>query len=270
MTLENLVTDAGMLLYLAAAALAVLAEAKRRPALFGVVLWVLAAALAVHAFGIGMRWLRLGHGPYVNQYEILSSNIHTLHTALLFGVLAVRRLRPILAVALPLLSVMVLWFLLVTPVDSGLPVTYDTIWLPVHVWLGKIFMGLMIIAVGGCLVILLRWALHAKAFPSLPSAVIVDEINYRLVLLAFVFDGLMLIAGAVWAQDAWGRFWSWDPLETWSLLTWVGIAGYLHLRVTWRIRPQWSAMLLMALFALAYYTFFGIPFISTAAHRGVV
>lgn len=270
MTLENAATDAGMLLYLLAAAIAVLAEARRRPALLGAAIGVLVAALAVHAVGIGLRWQRLGHGPYVNQYEILSSNIHTLHTALLFGVLAVRRLRPLLSVALPFLSVMVVWFLAVVPVDSGFPVTYDTVWLPIHVWLGKIFLGLMVVAVGGCLVILLRWALHAKVFPALPSAVIIDEINYRLVLLAFVFDGLMLIAGAVWAQDAWGRFWSWDPLETWSLLTWVGIAGYLHLRVTRRIRPQWSAMMLMALFALAYFTFFGVPFVSTAAHRGVI
>lgn len=270
MTWEDATTNAGLLLYLAAAVIAVTAELRRRPALFAVAMTVVAAALVVHGIGIGLRWIRLDHGPYVNQYEILSSNVHTLHTALLLGVLGIRRLRPLLAAALPLLGVMVLWLLALEPVDSSFPVTYDTIWLPVHVWLGKVFMGIMLIAVGGCVVILLRWGLQAKLFPSLPSAVIVDEINYRLVLLAFVFDGLMLIAGAVWAQDAWGRFWSWDPLEIWSLLTWLALATYLHVRAMRRIRPQWSAIMLLAVFALAYYTFFGIPFISTAAHRGVI
>lgn len=270
MTLEHVATNAGLLLYLAAAIVAMIGELRRRPAWFGAAEGIVAAALVVHGIGIGLRWARLEHGPYVNQYEILSSNIHTLHMALLLGVLTVRRLRPLLAAALPLLAVMVTWMLVLEPVDSSFPVTYDTIWLPVHVWLGKMFMGIMLIAIGGCLVILLRWGLQAKVFPSLPSAIIIDEINYRLVLLAFVFDGLMLIAGAVWAQDAWGRFWSWDPLERWSLLTWLALATYLHVRATTRVRPQWSAVMLLLAFAVAYYTFYGVPFVSTAAHRGVI
>lgn len=269
MTGELLATNAGMALYLLAAGAAVLGELRRRPQ-FPLVLCLLCLALAAHGVGIGLRWERLGHGPYVNQYEILSSNIHTLHTAVLLGVLSVRRLRPALAVALPLLSVMVLWLLLIEPVDSSFPVTYDTFWLPIHVWLGKVFMGLLVITLANAMVILLRWGLQAKLLPRVPSSVVLDEINYRLLLMALGFDSLMLIAGAAWAQDAWGRFWAWDPLENWSFLTWLALVAYLHLRAATRLRPQWSSLMLMGVFALAYFTFFGIPFISTAAHRGVV
>jgi ABC-type transport system involved in cytochrome c biogenesis permease subunit len=268
MSAETVATTLGMALYLAAAGTAVAFELMRSRR-YGWVVGLLVAALIVHGTGIGLRWARLGHGPYVNQYEILSSNIHTLHTALLLGVLAISRLKPLLAAVLPMLSVMVVWFLVVPPTDSLFPITYATVWLPVHVWLGKIFMGIMMLAVGGSVVILLRWRLSPEMFPTLPHSRVIDEINYSLILLAFTFECLMLIAGAVWAQDAWGRYWSWDPLETWSFLTWLAVASFLHLRAVKRLRPHYSALLAISLFLLAYYTFFGVPFVSTNAHRGI-
>lgn len=269
MTLEQATTNAGMLVYLVAAAVAVVGEVRRRPT-YRLIIGLIVVALVVHGAGIGLRWERLEHGPYVNQYETLSGNIHTMHTALLLAVLAVPRLRPLLGAVLPLLAVMVVWFLSITPFDSILPLTYSTVWLPIHVWLGKIFMGVMLPAVGGSVVILVRWGLAAKVFPNLPRSGLLDEVNYRLVLLALVFDSLLLLAGALWAQDAWGRFWSWDPLETWSFLTWLSVVGYLHLRAVTPLRPQWSAVLVLLVFMIAYYTFYGVPFVSTSVHRGVV
>ncbi|MEO5375758.1 MAG: cytochrome c biogenesis protein CcsA [Alphaproteobacteria bacterium] len=268
MTAETAVTILGMAFYLAAAGTTVLLEVwrERSPSLsIGLVL----AGQLVHGIGIGLRWERLGHGPYVNLYEILSSSIHTLHTAVILAVLVVPRLKPMLVVLLPLLTPMVLWFLLVPPADSLVPVTYATVWLPVHVWLGKIFMGIMFIAVGGSTVILLRWWFGGGLFPMLPRSEAIDDIDTRLVLLAFVFDCAMLVAGAAWAQDAWGRYWSWDPLETWSFLTWLAVATFLHLRLAMRLRPHVPAMVLIAVFFLAYYTFFGMPFVSTSAHKGI-
>ena len=78
------------------------------------------------------------------------------------------------------------------------------------------------------------------------------------------------LGGAIWAQDAWGRYWAWDPLETWAFLTWLLVALSLHLRVTIRMSPNAYAYLVFAVFVVAFLTFFGVPFISQTPHQGAV
>jgi cytochrome c-type biogenesis protein CcsB len=73
----------------------------------------------------------------------------------------------------------------------------------------------------------------------LPTAATLDRMAYRVIAFAFPIWTFAVIAGAIWAQRAWGRYWGWDPKETWSFVTWVIYAGYLHARSTsgWRGRP---------------------------------
>ncbi|WP_431856902.1 cytochrome c biogenesis protein [Azospirillum sp.] len=264
--LEDWTLLGAIALYALAAVLAAIEARRGRvlpvPALVGM-------ALVVHAVSIALRWQRLGHGPYVDMFEALSSNVWSLHAVALAGVLLIPRLRGLLAAVLPVLQVLVVWLLTVEAQDTLFPVTYDTPWLPVHVLLGKVFLGVTVVAVGGSVVILLRrWT--GSGFAALPSTKLLDEINFRLVLLAFVFECLMLAAGAVWAQDAWGRYWNWDPLETWAFLTWLAVAGYLHLRVTRKPPPEVSALAILAIFVVAFGTFFGMPFVSVAPHKGMI
>ena len=80
----------------------------------------------------------------------------------------------------------------------------------------------------------------------------------------------MLIAGAVWAQDAWGRYWDWDPLETWAFATWLCMAGGLHLRAAFGLRPRLGSAILLFSFVMAFLTFFGVPFVSLNPHQGAV
>ncbi|WP_448191354.1 cytochrome c biogenesis protein CcsA [Azospirillum sp. sgz301742] len=256
-------------LYAVAAVMAVV-EARRGRTKPLPVAAPIAVALLVHAVSIALRWQRLDHGPYVDMFEVLSSNVWSLHAAALAAVLLMPRLRGLLAAVLPVLQILVLWLLTVEVRDTVFPVTYDTLWLPVHVFLGKVFLGITVVAVGGSIVILLRRWASPQGFAALPSTKLLDEINFRLVLLAFVFECLMLCAGAVWAQDAWGRYWDWDPLETWAFLTWMAVAGYLHLRVTKRPPPEVSALAILAIFVIAFGTFFGMPFISVAPHKGMI
>jgi len=99
----------------------------------------------------------------------------------------------------------------------------------------------------------------------------VDAALWPLFSLAFICHTFMLITGAAWAYSAWGRYWAWDPLETWTLITWLVIGLILHLRVTYRTIPRqvtWSAVVVV--FVLAFLTFFGIPFLSSAPHKGVM
>ncbi|MBC7952852.1 MAG: cytochrome c biogenesis protein CcsA [Rhodospirillaceae bacterium] len=267
--IENALLVAGLGAYILATLIAVMAELRGR------VIWrglapVLLLALLVHGAAIVLRWQRLDHGPYVNLFEILSSNVWSLHAALLAVVWALPRLRPILAATLPVLQVLVLWLLTVDAVDAPMPVTYQTVWLPVHVWVGKIFLGIVVVALGAAIVVLLRRLTGRALFPRLPASSALEEVGFRLVLLAFVFECMMLVAGAAWAQDAWGRYWAWDPLETWAFITWLAVALFLHIRVTFRPRPEISALAVVIIFLIAFATFFGMPFISTAPHKGMI
>lgn len=256
--------------YVAAGSLAIIAAVmNKRPG--RTVLALMAAGLALHTVSLALRWTRLGHGPFITMFEILSSNVWSL--ALLFSLAywRVRALRPAAAVVMPVLFVMMGWLLSTSPGEGHFPPTYHTAWLYVHVGLGKIFLGSVLVAVGIAGIILLRAAgLTVASLAALPDDIRFEELAFRFMVLGFVFETLMLIAGAIWAQDAWGRYWAWDPLETWAFMTWLTLAFFIHLRVAVKLRPRSSAVLIMTVFVLAFLTFFGVPFISTAPHQGAV
>ena len=95
-----------------------------------------------------------------------------------------------------------------------------------------------------------------------------DQMAWRFMGVALVFESLMLIAGAVWAQDAWGRYWDWDPLETAAFITWLALAAAIHVRLSYRTAPWVGALMIFGVFTLAFLTFFGVPFVSMAVHQG--
>jgi len=92
----------------------------------------------------------------------------------------------------------------------------------------------------------------AKRFPSLDT---LDQLSYRLVAFVFPLWTFAVIAGAIWAESAWGRYWGWDPKETWAFITWVAYAAYLHARVTvgWRgRRAAWLCIFAGSTFLFNY------------------
>ncbi len=261
---------AAVVLYVLAGSLAIFAVVlgKRPERTLQGLLW---GGLLVHGIAIVHRWIRLDHGPYITMHEILSSGVFGL---LFFYALAYWRYRPIrptAAVVLPLMFIMAGWMVLTDPKDAYVPPTYDTTWLVIHILFGKVFMGGVFIALGMAGVILLRrTAFGARHFTGLPSDRKLDDLAYRFMMLAFIFDTLMLIAGAIWAQDAWGRYWAWDPLETWAFITWLVLGFALHLRVTFKPSPVRGAWLVVAVFVLGFLTFYGVPFVSKVPHMGAV
>lgn len=265
---EARILTTAVLCYLAAAAYSVFSTgfgAGRQRATFA----LLGAALILHTLAIAFRWARLGHGPYVDMFEILSSNVWSLHLAALLVFLSLSRLRPALSTTLPLLSVLTVWMWVTPAKDTLPPVTYATIWLPIHVTLGKFFLGLATPAAGVGLVLIGRKVLGAS-FSSLPDTPSLETYIYRLLLVAVIFQTLMLIAGAAWAHNAWSRYWGWDPLESWAFVTWTATLLFLHLRPRSSARPMLGAAFSLLIFGLAFYTFFGVPFISTSPHKGAI
>jgi len=217
------------------------------------------------------RWQRLGHGPFVNLFELLISQLFSL--GVIYGLVywRVPAMRRSALVALPLLWVLGLWVLLIEPTDSVLPPTYHNNWLWAHVGFGKVFLSCSLVGSGLAGVILLRPVrLFQGWFRVMPLDKVIDALAWRFMLIAFVFHTLMLVAGAVWAQDAWGRYWAWDALETSSFLNWLLLGASLHARVSYKISYRVGAMLIFVVFIFAFLTYFGTPFYSDAAHKGVI
>ena len=231
----------------------------------------LLGAITLHTLALALRWRAHGHGPFTTMHEILSSNLWSLGLVFALAWWTLREVRAAVWAAAPVLAVLALWLMLADARPGHLPPTYATPLLYLHTLVGKLFLGLLLVATAlGGVPALRRSAWGAQHLAGWPNDEQFDQLAYRFAAFAFVFETLMLIVGAVWAQDAWGRYWAWDPLESWAFVTWLALAAALHARTTLRPSAAVQGLILAGVFAIAFVTFFGVPFISTAPHKGAV
>jgi ABC-type transport system involved in cytochrome c biogenesis permease subunit len=101
---------------------------------------------------------------------------------------------------------------------------------------------------------------------SFPPAKTLDELSYRAIAWGFPFLAVGIVSGAVWANYAWGTYWSWDPKETWSLITWFIYAAYLHARVTRGWRGKRAAYISIVGFAAVIFLYWGVSFVLPGLH----
>ncbi len=120
-------------------------------------------------------------------------------------------------------------------------------------WLGLVFY------------LMLSWK-PANLVEQLPDAERLDELSYKTILFAFPFLTLLIITGAVWAYYAWGRYWGWDPKETWSLITWLIYSIYLHVRITHGWQGKIPAVLATLGFAIVIFTYLGVNILLAGLH----
>ncbi|RZI42134.1 hypothetical protein EGT07_15560 [Herbaspirillum sp. HC18] len=268
MELELKILWAGIVCYVLGGAFAIGSVVmKKRPE--RTVLALIVAGWVLHTAALVLRWERLGHGPFVTMFEILSSNVWSLVLVFFIAYWRIPQIRASAAVVMPILFVMMGWLMLSSPGEAHFPRSFRTPWLYIHVGLGKVFLGAILVAVGLAGVIQLRRTARGLGwFQRLPDDKRLDDLAYRFMALALIFNGLMLVAGAIWAQDAWGRYWAWDPLETWAFITWLLLAAALHVRVTFKPPPRLSSSMAFAVFVIAFLTFFGVPFLTSRPHQG--
>lgn len=109
---------------------------------------------------------------------------------------------------------------------------------------------------------------NASFYDRFPPLERLDDLAYRFVAFGFIFLGVMIVAGSIWAQQAWGRYWSWDPVETWSLVCWFLYGLFLHLRITFKFKGRRSAYLIIGVLVVSLIYHFGTTFITTTIHEG--
>jgi len=223
--------------------------------------------LIPHAIAIAIRWKMTGHGPYMAKYEVLSSNAWI--TVLLFIIVAwkIPRLRPAGVIVMPLSFLMMAFGLFMSPEIRRLPPSLRSIWLIIHVTFNKLAAGAIIIALGTSVLYLLKEKRQDRDFyKRLPSLDALDAYSYKFIGFGFIFWSITIAAGAIWANEAWGRYWGWDPIETWSLITWLLYGLYLHARYFLKWQGRKAALLMVVCFVFSVLTIFIIPFVVESLH----
>ncbi len=144
-------------------------------------------------------------------------------------------------------------------------------WLTAHVVTSFVSYGCFAVSFGVSLMYLWRRSAEKRGATaglalSFPELRVLDDLNYKTIAVGFPLLTLGIVTGAAWANNAWGSYWSWDPKETWSLITWFVYAAYLHARLTRGWQGTVAAVLAIVGFLFVIFTYFGVNFLLSGLH----
>lgn len=272
-TTEVLLTWFALTLYAASSALVMIGVAFAKERWTSVSVWTAAAGLLCQIVSLGVRWARVGHGPYLGFYEVAAALV--LFTVATFVIVAWRTPRlagagvGVMPVALLLLG----GSMLAQKSQVQMTAKLTSWWLFVHVTFANLAFGAFTLSFGCAIVYVIRN--HSKSgrwmqrFAKLPAQDVLENLTVRFVLVGFLFWGVMIATGAIWANEAWGRYWGWDPIETWSLIVWLIYAVYLHVRFTLKWSGERLAWFAIVAMPLALFALIGIPAAFHTTHAGI-
>lgn len=223
--------------------------------------------LLPHATSILIRWYASGHGPYLTKFESISSSIWIAVAFYGFIALKMDRLKAVGVLVLPISFLLLGMGIMVNPEIEYLPASFQTIWLIFHIFFNKLALGAILIALGCSIFYLLKTKNGNKGFyAKLPDLATLDIYSYNFCGFCYVFWTITVIAGSIWAHKSWGRYWAWDPIETWSIITWLIFGVYMHLRRFHGLKERKAAIFMIGCFIMIILTLFLVPFITNTVH----
>jgi cytochrome c-type biogenesis protein CcsB len=235
--------------------------------------YVSVAGFVAHTIAITIRWIEsyrlgIGHAPFSNLYESLIFFAWTI--ILLYLIVEWRtKNRTSGAFVTPLAFLAMAYASFSPNVNSGIQPLIPALksnWLISHVitcFFGYAAFGLSF----GLSIMYLLKRLDREGGSNIflrliPRTDILDELNYQMVVIGFLMLTLGIITGSVWAHSAWGSYWSWDPKETWSLITWLIYASVLHSRMVRGWKGKRIAILCFVGFSCVLFTYFGVNYLA--------
>jgi ABC-type transport system involved in cytochrome c biogenesis permease subunit len=239
--------------------------AARKESILRVMWPVLYVVFGLHTVGLIARWvesyrLGIGHAPLSNFYESL---IFFAWCIAFILILMKKRLRlPVITMLATVAALLFMGYASLSPsVDRQIQPLIPALqsnWLHVHVFT-------CFIAYASFAISFLAGLLYLIGPKGIPREKL-EEVNYQAVVVGFPMLTAGILTGAVWAHYAWGSYWSWDPKETWSLITWIVYALFLHARFTAGWKGRKIALLAIAGFASVIFTYLGVNFILSGLH----
>lgn len=227
---------------------------------------LLALSLAPLGTTLGLRWIEVGHGPYQTRYEVISADAFLLVAVWLVLAVRVKSLRGLGTFVAPVAFLMLGWAVSSFDRKQEVPIIFKSWWLFLHIGFAKLFFATLCLA-AACAVVYLVRARRPAALPRLPTAERLALYEHQLTLVSFLFLGVMIVAGALWAQQSWGRYWGWDPIETMSLVTWVALAIVLHFRVLHGWPERRMAWLTLVGLGIAVVMVFAVAMVVPTIHN---
>jgi len=221
---------------------------------------------ALHAGSVVTRGLAADRVPWGNMYEYSSVICLAAVSAYLYLLTRqpVRYLGGL--VMLPVVVTLgIASTVLYAPAQPLVP-ALNSYWIKIHTSAAMISSGIFMVAFAATVLYLVKDVVERRQLASggevrpsrLPSAEAIDRVAYRTTAFAFPIWTFAVIAGAIWAQEAWGRYWGWDPKETWAFITWVVYAGYLHARATAGWKGRVAAYIGIVGFVTLMFTYYAV------------
>jgi cytochrome c-type biogenesis protein CcsB len=226
-----------------------------------------AAGLLPHGAAILLRWVAVGHGPYLLRYEVLSSNAWVAVAALVLVLARRPAWTAVAVVAMPLAILAMAFGMFSNPETRELPPTLRSTWLTFHIIFAKVSAAAFLVSLGSAVLVLLNQRPVPPAWlRRAPPVATLDALVLRSAGFGFIFWSVTIAAGAIWANQSWGRYWGWDPIETWALVSWVTWGSFLHLRLFFKLRPVPTAWLSVAAFVIFILALLILPFFINSLH----
>ncbi|WP_121715656.1 c-type cytochrome biogenesis protein CcsB [Streptomyces sp. E5N91] len=237
-------------------------------------------AFAVEAGGVLTRALSVQRAPWGNMYEF-NITFTTVAVGVYLALLALKK--NVRWLGLPLTTTVLLDLglavtVLYTASDQLVPALHSY-WLYIHVSTAIFCGAVFYVGAVSTILYLFKDSFESKlasggtpgrfassVLDRLPAAASLDKFAYRVNAAVFPLWTFTIIAGAIWAGDAWGRYWGWDPKETWSFITWVAYAGYLHARATAGWKGRKAAYLALIAFGCWLFNYYGVNIFVSGKH----
>ena len=237
--------------------------------------WVLVVGFLDNTAGIILRWIEsyqmgYGHAPFANMYESLVFFSWTI--AALYIFIELKYKQTIVGVfATPLVFLAIAYASFDPSISSKISPLIPALksnWLIAHVITCFLGYAGFAVAFGFSIMYLVKPSNPGTTsiFAKLPSLDLIDEMTYQMVVFGFLFLTIGIITGSVWANSAWGKYWTWDPKETWSLITWFVYAVFMHLRMMRGWHGKKLAWVSILGFLCVLFTYFGVNYLLSGLH----
>ena len=233
----------------------------RKKTLFRVALFGICSGFLTHALSILFTWLETDHPPVTNYHQALSFFAFVIVLAFLVSY-GRYRIDSLSVFVFPLVFILTLAAVLIAPSQQPLPEVLKNLWFYIHI--PTIFLGYAAfgIAFAASIMYLIQENELKRKRPQafyyrLPSLEICDELGYKSLSIGFPLLTIGIVAGALWANKAWGTSWGWDPKIIWSFITWLTYAVLIHYRLYAGLRGRRAAFMSILGFVFVLFTFLG-------------
>lgn len=229
--------------------------------------YVLLAGFVIHTAALIVRGIGAGRLPLSNQYEFATSFAWGIALCALIFILRFR-FQALGAFVCPVIFLVIGYAAMQSKEVRELMPALRSGWLAIHVSTAIISYGSFGVSFAVSAMFLLREKMKGNEFwmRNIPEERKLDSISYRAVSLGFLFLTFVIITGAIWAEHAWGSYWSWDPKETWALITWFIYAIYLHLRISRGWKGKSAAIFAVVGFLCVIFTYIGVNSLLPGIH----